>query len=446
MNKRDFFLQAMEAGRFKDKSWLIAAFTIKPTYERDMVSEEKREPWSIYYLIPDDGDRRQPELVCFGDDPATPIELDDVDYSSNDPRPPFFFDEFLTLHPGEAENNYRDEPVEISYGTLLVNYMLLIYPFQGKIPLMEGKIKIKAIEKIIEKRLSDQTDDPNALTVEEYNRYRKATGLLDGLTQLSVPSATEKTMTHHPDTEKRKQELLEQYKGRLDDPTVVATIQEELKKLDQEHLAGDDAEGFYIKDKFLDVARMKGHLMMGREEAFGDADNAEVLTNSLAEGIDVSKMPAMVNSLREGSYDRGSQTQLGGVATKSILRALQNASIEEDDCKSELGFTMTPTTDTQDQFIGLYAFSGTGTEVYEVTEDNVQQLVDKPTAFRSPFFCRTAKSGFCKTCIGRRYEDSPDSLASAGANVGSTFMNIFMKSFHGKALSTVKYRIQDELR
>jgi len=145
----------------------------------------------------------------------------------------------------------------------------------------------------------------------------------------------------------------------------------------------------------------------------------------------------MFNNTREGSYDRGASTALGGEAVKFILRVLQNVLIEEDDCGSTVTVKMKPSQEDKETYLGNTILVN-GSQVL-LTEENIDKYVGKDINMRSPLFCKTKRDSFCKVCIGQRYADSPTSLASAGSAVGSTFMALFMAAMHGKALKTNPY-------
>ena len=437
MRKEQFFKKAIEYRRYRDKSWILNAFSVNKPSEQDKIEE-----YSIHYVQTDNG---QMDVHFYAEDGR--VEIDDYQFDPDNPQPPFKFREPITVTRELIPNLETDEH-RTSYGNLLANLILIVEPFGSKITYKEGRFSIKDIEKVIERRLTttpeDGERDENAIYVDEYNKFRKAAGLIEGLSQLCVPSASKKTLTTHPDVPKRRQELIEQNKDRLDDPTIIAKIEAELKKLDQEHLQGDDSEGFFIKGKTLDPGRKKAHLMVGLEEAFGDPDTAALITNALSEGIDVEKLPAMINSLREGSFDRGHQTMLGGVVSKTVLRIMQNTKIIEDDCGSDLGIRVDIDQSNRDELVGNFIIEDG--EVKELTDENIDRYLNTSVLLRTPLFCRTEGDDFCQTCIGRRYEGHERGLATAASSVGSTFMSIFMASAHAKALETTTYNPIEHLR
>jgi hypothetical protein len=434
MNKREFFINAMQAGRFSDKRWVFAAFSV---LRPNKTGFEGMKPWDILYIDPD---HHESNSLVFIDGEGNPIELSDFAFDYQNPTPPFQFKEKLKLTQDEMVNLQKKE-IETTYGNVLANWLLCVYPFGDKIEYFEGRFSLKAVEKVIEKKLSDEPEagkerDANKIYVDEYTKYRRAASLIDGFTQLAVPSATAKSMTRNPETEKFREELLKKYEGQLHDPAVAAKVDAAMVAFDKAWMEGDEAMGFYHKDAYFSVMRKKAHSLVGFESAFSETGEGEMIPRSLSEGIDPDKLPAMINSLREGSYDRGASTALGGEAVKFILRVMQNSTVEEQDCKSKLGMSMVIEKEKKDTFVGNYVIEGSG--IKELTNDNIDGYVGKTVVMRSPLFCRTPNAGFCATCIGRRYGEHATSLPTAASNVGSTFLNTFMALMHGVELKTAK--------
>lgn len=441
MNKREFFINAMKAGRLADKRWVFAAFSLLRPNERGF---EGMKPWDILYIDPD---RHGGRYVVFIDDNGNPIDLSDYAYDSGNPQPPYQFKDRLKVSNDDMPNVDSDA-LDTTYGNVVANWLLCVYPFGDKIPYKTGRFSVKDIEKVIERKLADEPEDesqkdPNAIYIDEYNRYRQGASLIDGFTQLCVPSATAKSMTRHPDTEKVRAELLEKYKDRLHDPSTVAKIDAAMIALDREWLKDDDSMGFYIKDKSINIVRKKAHSMIGYETAFNESGEGELLATSLSEGIDVTKLPTLASVQREASYDRGASTALGGEAVKFILRVMQNALIEEVDCGSTVGIRTTFSSNEKENYLGNHILERG--KIKELTEDNIDSYVGQVIEMRTPLFCRTAKSSYCEICIGKRYAEHKTGLATAASNIGSTLMLIFMKAMHGVELKTKKLDLKASL-
>lgn len=436
MDKREYFLAALKAGAAYRKDWVLAAFS--------MIMEEEdaytKDPYP-YRIVRWNGEYRFLDPEKNGD--LTLLE------GTNPNEPPFHLKEKIKLKAGAIPNLKKD--VETTYGNLLFNYLVLVWPFYDKIEYLEGRITAKQVEELIQKRLVDEPEggapqpgDPDwkggpdaPIYVSEYLKFSEAMFSLVGYTQLCVPSATPKALTTHPDIPKLKAKLLEENKDRLHDPAVIAKIEAELVKLDKEWLKGDPSEGFYIKKGSFDVKRKKLRLMYGAEMAFSDGSRAELVANSLDEGWDISKMPSMMNSLREASYNRGALTALGGETVKYFLRVFQNTKIAEQDCGSKLGREKAVTEENYQRFVGFYKINPDGVE--RLTEENLRKYIGRTITVRSPMYCLTPSTSYCAVCMGDANAEHPKALGALGAEVGSTFMNISMAAAHGKALAVARY-------
>lgn len=435
MNRREYFLKACRDEMFRHKRWVITHFS--ETYPSNEQLENPTPylifPGETHYMVylPDEQGQLYVEM------------LDDAQLG----LPPFVLREGVDLKAGDVPNLKRD--VTTTYGNILFNYVVLVWPFGDKIDFITGEIKLKKhVESEIDQRLTTDGTEPRAgidspIYVSEYLNYVDAAQSLVGYTQLCVPSATRKTMTVNPDILKRRDELLEQYKDQLNDPAIVAKIDKELVDLDREWMKGDLGEGFYFKDKFYNVVRKKSHIFHGAESGFKDGPDVDVVRNSLAEGWEIDKLPAMVNSLREGSYSRSTLTALGGESAKTLNRIFQNTRVEQEDCGSRLGWKHRLTGVNHRRFIGFHRITQNGTEL--LTEDNISKFIDKTVTLRTPMFCKTPKTGFCQKCVGEQIAQSPNAIGSLVAAVGSRFLDIFMAKMHGTELTTAEYKPENSI-
>lgn len=423
MFKRDYFLMAMSMGLYKHKRWILEAFAVTranpetPGYTHQLTTIEDGR----YAMV----DKEQEDGVQIIED-AMPGE------------PLFRPLEKLILRPGDLPN--VRETVVTTYGNALVNQLVLIYPFGEKIAFMTGRMDIRAIEKIIQRRWDDKAtnegDDPEKwpLTTAEYHKFNEAVGQLPGLNQLCVPSATRKTMTADPAMIKRRDELLAQHKDELHDPVVISRIVDELTKMDRAWMKGDPGDRFYVKAKSYDVVRLKVFIMQGISTGFGEA--GDLIPTSLDEAWDISKLPAMVNQLRDGSFSRGAQTALGGVEVKFNNRIFQNSSIVEDDCGSKRGIRVLMTAEKAPYYQSNYQLVN-GKPV-SLTEERLAGLVGQYIEVRSPAYCRSPGANFCVKCMGDNIASTPEALSAYAAEIGSIFMALFMAAMHGKSMKTVK--------
>lgn len=435
MKKRDFFLEALAHGAYRHKAWVFNMFTQTRGAARQVDDRS-------YFLS-----RGETHYYFYRGDTRTEVGLDsDVIDDLPIDQTPFLFKEKVSLKAGDIPNLHKD--ITSTYGNLLFNYVALIFPFGDKIDYIEGRVNVRELESQIEKRLVTDPEHrtpqdysvPNPITVSEYLNFTDALLSLEGFSQLVVPSASPKALQTDPEVRKRRTELLEKYKDQLHDPAIVAKIEKELIGMDRAWIKGDLSEGFYATDqgKSYGVVRKKMFLMHGQQSGFGT--DPEVVQKSLTEGWDLEKFPAMVNALREGVYKRGAETQLGGVASKTINRMFQNTRITQDDCGSTLGMDVTLTAKTVKQYQGFHYIEGKGTK--KITEENVNNLIGKTLTLRSPMFCKTPRANFCKTCMGEGNSQNPTGLASLAHAVGSKMMDLSMQAAHGKELKTVPFNLE----
>ena len=426
MAKRDYFLMCLAAGCYRYKQWTLEVFTVT------LPPENAERPYP--YGIARDGD-----TVTFINDEGVTVEI--VGGHKNGPL--FSLYDELLLSPGDI-GNVR-EAVVSTYGQAFINQLCLVHPLGDAIAYQNGEISPGKLESMIEKRLVDDNDPsppPGAITITQLKSFNEACIMTTEYAAIAVPAATVKTMTVDPAILKRRKELMEQYKDRLDDPVVQTMIGDELIRMDREWMKGDPGDGFYFKSKSFDVVRKKLFLTVGEETGFGV--KGQYLGTALNEGWDIANMPNIVNGLRDGSYSRGAMTAKGGEATKFNYRIFQNSRITEDDCGSTRGVPTVITKSTSSAYLSNSIIVGKGLVLLD--ESNIGQYLDKTVIVRSPAYCLTGGTSFCATCMGKRMADTPEAIASYAADIGSTFMLTEMKKMHGSAMSVAVYDVLKQLR
>lgn len=425
---REFFFAACNADAYKYREWVINCFNAAGVVSsmEDVMGADVRYPYQLF--------RKDGQTMFVGED-GDSHTIDDAPAEGA----LYGFKQQVSLSPKEMPN--QSVPVDTTYGECYVNYLIRVYPFGTLIDFVPGKVKTDTIvKKILPTLLDNPADgqyDPGKIYVKNLLAYIEAVMTLMGLVQLAVPSATPRVIMTDPSILKLRDELLEQNKDRLHDPAVIATIDKALVDADKAWIAGDPEAGFYYKDKSFSVSRKKMFTFHGAESGFSTDGSIDVVKNSLSEGWDMDKLPAMANSMRDGSFSRGAETALGGEAVKFFQRVLQNASITSEDCGSNLGMPTTITQQNAELYVGLYIQLGNEWQSFDTA--GMKQFIGKTVLVRSPQFCRAPETDFCKKCMGDKLSISPNSLASSASEVGSVFMNTFMKRMHGNALVLAKY-------
>ena len=427
MNRLKLFLSAMQAEEHKRRAWVISAFSLI----REGPDDWKKDPYPFRIV--------QTQAGHFFVDPENENKLSPID-DTKAGEAVYLIKDQIDLPAGSVPNLTKD--ITTSYGNLLFNYVAVIYPFLDKIPYQEGRVSTGQMEDLIILRLKDNPEhelerNDKDIYVDEYLKFCNAMFYLAGFTQLCVPAATRKTMTAAPGIIELRNKLISENKDRLSDPAVIAKIDAALVLHDREYMKGDVGEGYLIKDKSYNIVRKKLFGMVGGEAGFSDGLEMDLIQNSLSEGWDPKDFPALNDSLRAGSFNRGAETMKGGEAVKWLYRASSNISVGMADCGSRLGNTIVVDGNNYNWLTGFSVIKEKGSELVP-DEAAAKTYIGKTVMVRSPMFCKLEHTEYCSCCVGTRLSENPTGLSVAVADYGSKMMYIFMQAMHGKQLSLAK--------
>jgi hypothetical protein len=414
MDIKTYFLTALTSGAYKRRSWVLSLFSL-------FTPGGRPEDYAPYLV------QRDTQGLFYTD----PVTEEKIYLREGDTAQPLLSPkQALTLLPGELANVVSK--VDTTYGNALVNMQCLIDPLGDRIEFQTGRFNLKSIET----RLAAWARD-DKLDVEAYLRFCNNVTALSGLTQVTVTAASRQTLTGDPDRFKLREELLEKYKDRLDDPSVIATIDAELEKMDREWIANSPSAGFYTKDKSFSIVRKRLYYMLGAEQQ-KDSTKLHLTATSLSEGINIDDLPAMLTTQRLGAFNRGANTALGGESVKFYLRAFQNSTVAEEDCKSTLTLTYPVSSKNYKEFIGFFELNAKKEPVL-IDEARAKNQAGKTLSIRTPIYCKTSGANVCVTCMGEQSRNSPKALGELAAAVGSQHMLAMMGSVHGSALKLADY-------
>lgn len=443
MLKRDFFLKGLRAGAGKKRAWVNSLFTVVTGVAPGFKLE------TFAYSL------EQTEQGLAFHDPATGglTLIEDAPHG----EPLLEFLEELVLQPGDIDNYEGPGELRTTYGNAFINQIVLVYPFGNTIPFISGHFNLDTVEAEIVKRLIDDPveDDGESLAPDGKIYTRQYLMFCDyalsnvAYAPIAVVSTTPKSMMGHPDRYRIRDEEMQKYAGRLNDPAVVAAIGEVLEKLDYEYLRDDPSFQFYMSDpgKLMSGVRKKLFYMFGGESPFEDGTTVEFIAKSLVEGLDTDHMQVINNSLRYGSYSRGSQTKLGGESTKTIYRMLGTAQITEEDCGTLVGIPTQITAFNKKRMTGYYILEA-GRSVL-LNAENIDRYVGQVVDMRTPMACKTGRDpttgepgkgkNVCARCMGVALAEQPNGLAAAAAGLGGRFLTLFLKKMHSGSLKTAKW-------
>lgn len=447
MDKRQFLIEAIQAGAYRRRAWCIKAFSV--TKHEPYQLGNPVEPYDIVITSED-----KVGIYCI--DPTSEMKPVKIE-GATQTEPIFQMKDRIKLLPGDLPS--VKEEIDTTCGNVLVNAMVLIWPFGDKIPFQVGRINGRKLEAMLASKLHDTpeegaTRDKDKIYVDELIKYCDAMAALGSLATLNVPAASPKILTIDPSVIKRRDELLKENADRLHDAATLAKIEAELVAMDKATMKGDPSEGFMILGKQWDVCRKRQFIMLGAEPGFGETQHGvKPIETSLREGWQVKRMPEMIDNLRSGSYNRGAETAMGGESVKYFYRVFQNTRVAEDDCGSTSGLKWKITEDNFRRFVGLHRADITvkttdkaaKAEASRLTPEVLKSLIGKTIEVRTPMLCKTQAPSFCARCVGDSLAMTPTGLHIAASDVGSAFMLVFMKKMHGVALKTSRYRYKHSI-
>lgn len=418
MNRIDFYLSALRDQAFLLNAWTLSVFT-------EILEEE--DAWlsdPYHYRVV-----RKEGKAYFVNKTGSLELIDDV--KGNDPILPL--NTPLDLKPGDLIN--VDRPVKTTVSEAFMNAAVLCYPFGNFFPYKEGKWDAGYVEEMTQKHLvSDPLpgEDPKPGTM-SVSQLEKVSQVLLGLTALNayfVPTASPRNITFDPEMiklrDKRIKELEES--GKINDPIELAKMEKELEAMDRAY-CNDYGKTFFTEAKEFNNARKKMFLHVGYEKDFLDDGKGKYNKKSLAEGINLEMFAETVNGSREGSYNRGRLTMLGGADVKSAIRSTQNRRVVTGFCGTNLGIRTKVYRWSFDMLNGFY-YLVKGKAPVEITNENFPSLVGKIIEVASPGFCREGFTDVCSICIGKAGASRPNALPLNITDISSANMYKFMKKMH----------------
>lgn len=444
MTRNEFILNAFKNSKcYYNASWVFSLFTVLSDKDRliELKSPEDTRPYDIG--VKDDAyhyfDETQKDWVRISDSP--PIT-----------RPLYLVDETVDV-PSQDDllQRYETFPFKTRAGNLFVNHYILVSSLgHHVIPYQNGQMDISALENMVAPLISDDVNyieegnESTYITPKQAHDFSSACTSLSGFATIACPSASEYTLQPSPGIKEYREELYRQYGDKINDPAIAAMIDKKLVEYDKAHQAKDPDGGFYIDKKAYNVARKKMYVSTGYEQPEVSGGEGRYVKDSYIDGWDPKDLSIMIDSARDGSFNRGAMTALGGEAVKFIFRIFSTTRIVEEDCGTTLGIPRVLDKSNVKLYLGNTIILDNGEQV-TLTEANMKDYIGQSVMVRSPGFCKTSHANFCTKCMGEALRGSSDSLASLASEVASQMMYVFMKKMHGVENATVKWDYRKSL-
>ena len=424
MKSYDYLKEAISNKVYRKKAWLLSAFAVTME-DKD---EWTKDPYN-YRIV------RQMNNIFFVKD-RTLVQLDDI--IPNEPL--FLFDEEIELDPSWIVN--LDKVVTTSIGNLLINQIAIVEPFGKKIPFIVGKVDIGYIEDIIASRLANKPDDNQVrsddyIYTDEYHNFVDAVSYLEGISHIVSVAATSGVVRTPLGFKEFKEQKLKEYGDTIKDPVTLAKFKDELKAYAANSLKDDPAFGTFLSGKRWNIAYQQSKLLFGETNGFDENKTQPVISKSLEEGwsTKTEDIVNMFNGARIGSYARGTDTQLGGTTSKTLLRASNMFTITSDDCGTTEGLKKRIFKHNLHRLDGAYIREN-NTWVYVDDKQSSSKYIGKTVTIRSPQYCKASGFNVCKFCVDKQLGSNPNGIPIAATGISDVILTMFLKKIHGGVLAT----------
>lgn len=431
MDKRDFFMRCMKDGKYRQKPWVIRAFSLvreTKTVENSEFLDIIQTPAGFFYKSPETGT-------------LEPITGDNLKAG----EPMFHAKEKLIVKKGELPGIMKDE--ETDYGRILYHCIVFVFSFGDKVPFLNKQLNMGQFEDDLASKLDDdvpegQPEKADRFYPRELIKYYEAMAYSRGLAMLFVPAASPKSLTIAPEVLKRRDELFNDPNIDMSNQATAAKVEAELVELDKASFKDDPASGFLINKKDFAVIRKKRFISFGSGAGLTPDSNTPYVKRSLDDGVDVGQFKAYNDEMRTGSYKRGVETMFGGELDKWLVRESSNIRVVMEDCGSTVGIPTLITDFNKLSVLGKNIVAGK--EVVKLAEDNIGTYMGKVVLRRSPAACWQGKPDYCSVCLGDKLSMNPDAISIAFSQYGHDFMGESMSAMHGKTLAIARMDLISE--
>lgn len=436
MDKVSYFKTAIKSKAYMEKEWVLAIFTRvmdgapkSNTVKIDLANVKgEMYPYRLFDVLAD-------QSCWYYFDPTEPSTLKKI-IGSNRLEPLYGAQEYLELNPGDL--NCVDKVVRTRYYSCVMNCCVIEWPFGGKLKYTQKKMGAW-LDKLVAKNvnLGDDPNEAKLVTVDEILKYHEALTYVRGFTQIATASVTAKSLVPNQKVRDLRDQLLEKYKDKLNDQTVVVNIMQQLEALDRAELADDPSNEFYsVKNGAYSVKRMKVMNFYGTEFGFGELDDVPTTFKvSLDEKLPLDQLPATIDTARFGSYSRGLLTALGGAKVKYVARIFQNTRIVMDDCGAKQGSLWNIHDDNMGILEHRYRLNEKVQPVL-ITAEYLEANKGGQITVRTPTLCMVESPSFCAKCLDKYLALRPNGLYLAPMDSTSAFMGASMGAMHGKVMVT----------
>lgn len=426
MNILEYLKFAIAEKCYRKKAWIISVFSV--TVESD---DQKKKTYPGKFI-------REPFGFFFIDSSGERVKIE----TKNSLTEPLLSPKDRLIITPELIGSVKQDSLETTVGNLLVNLICIYEAFGDKFPYKTGSFTPKSIEADIVKKLKSnpkagESREEGVYYIDEYLKFCEGVLFLEGFTQVFTHSITRHGLLPAPGRKEFRDTLVKKYGDTLKDPVEMARFEEELSAFDKAYLKSDPSFGKFMSGKVA-KSRMKAYMTQGGESnSFVQSMDVVPIIQPLEEGIPLDKegFTAIANTIRYGSYSRGSETVNGGVTAKALMRAADNWEITDGDCGTTLGIRRLYREDEIEHIVGRYVVQN-GKSNLVSDKGQAMQFAGQKIVLRSPQYCRRASTQTCQVCAGLALSKYPTGLPIPLMEVSGGILTDSLKLMHNTALMT----------
>lgn len=438
MNKFDYLCEAFKKRAYIRKTFLMSIFSLV----HDTPANKRKLEGVPYAAIRDDENKE----IYFIDETNQKVVIEHPDFKS----PLFYKNEKMTV---DVDTNVMiKEKIETTVGIFITNIIVFYESFNHKVKYYNSPITTKLIKSIIEEMMVDNPKDGEEVpegkaSVNECLKVTKQLDYLEGMNQVFVKASSTDVLTVHPDVIKLRDKLLDglEKEGKLNDPTAVAKVIDEVIAFDAKIQFSGPSKDFFINYKLIDNARKKMFIIFDMIPDF-NTGKYTLLRKSLNEGWDQKHFPEYINTAVSASFDRGSATGQGGAEVKVAILLTDRIIAEGEDCGTKRTEPVKLTKHNFKGWVGGYYYSTGDKEKLTLLSSKDTGLIGSTINMRVPQYCVQPEGNLCKRCCGDKVGKIETRVSAEVVYIFTQFMLTSMKSMHVSQLKTVTIDLNDVLK
>lgn len=336
---------------------------------------------------------------------------------------------------------------EVYFGELLVNYIILVQPFGGKIPFQKDSFSFSKVEDIAASRLASDIDGDEGgkkILTSELDRYYDACKYFEVFARIFNFSSSEVIMSQAPGSTELKEKLLKgKYKDNISNTISYIKFEKEMQDHDDKYIETDPYAKAFVKGKIKNVSRRKSNIAQGIEPSLGDKSKTKPITRSLNDGWGQTpeELADNMNISVYTSFSKGWLTRVAGQAGKVLIRAMNSFEIVDGDCGTKTGLYRKIDKHNNTMFVGIGVKEGS-TWAYIKDIDEAKKL-DGFYVTRSSAYCKKELPQICSKCAGKYLSLDSSRASSASADIAAALLMLSMKAVHSSTATTTKYDLDD---